>query len=57
MRYEVRCPACPAHINPSVFPDRDGAEAYVRRHHIVGDKHRADITRVLDTPFEGLVYR
>lgn len=56
MRYEVRCPACPAHINPSVFPDRDSAEAYVRRHHIVGDKHRADITRVLGTPFEGLVY-
>lgn len=55
MRFVVRCAACPTHINPSAFPDRDGAEAYVRRHHIVGDMHRAEITTVLDTPFEGLI--
>lgn len=55
MRFEVSCPACPTHINPSVFPDRDGAEAYVRRHHIVGDKHRAVVEPVFETPLEGLV--
>jgi len=33
----------------------DGAEAYVRRHHIVGDKHRAVVEPVFETPFEGLV--
>lgn len=55
MRFLVVCPACPSHMRPHEFRNQTQAEAYVRRHHIVGDDHRADITRILDTPLEGLV--
>ncbi len=54
MKHIVSCPACPKHVS-STFPDLDGAQAYVRRHHIVGDKHRAVVETVLETPHEGLI--
>lgn len=54
MKHVVSCPACPPHTT-STFPDLPGAQAYVRRHHIVGDEHRAAIETVLETPLEGLL--
>lgn len=51
MRWAVVCPKCSLNV---VEKTEDAATALRRRHHgLVG--HRADITRILDTPLEGLI--
>lgn len=51
MRYLVVCPRCPLDVSTGTETE---ATALRRRHHgLVG--HRADITQVLETPFEGLL--
>lgn len=52
MTFSVTCTACVD--RRAEFPDRDGAEGLVHRHHMaVG--HDAVVEQVLDTPFEGLL--
>ena len=53
MTFLVTCEDCPVG-RIAEFPDRDGAEGLVRRHHGL-QGHRAAITTVLDTPFEGIL--
>lgn len=43
MRYMVTCAQCPGYVRTSEFPDRPGAEGFVRRHHALKDR-RAEIT-------------
>jgi hypothetical protein len=51
MRYHVHCHKCPLDV---YTPNEIEATALRRRHHgLVG--HRPDITRILDTPHEGLL--
>lgn len=51
MRWAVVCAKCPLDV---LAKTEDEAAGIRRRHHgLVG--HRADITRILDTPREGLV--
>lgn len=52
MRFVVTCPECVGRITD--YPDKDGAEGLVRRHHMLLG-HDAHVERVLETPFEGLV--
>jgi len=49
----VHCSKCPVDRFAD-FPDRAGAEELVERHHKLRG-HVASITRVLDTPLEGLL--
>lgn len=51
MRWSVVCPKCSLDVLTKTEVEATGLR---RRHHgLVG--HRADITRILDTPLEGLV--
>lgn len=54
MKFIVHCELCVGTAPVAECPDRDSAEALVRRHYGLRG-HESTVTRVLDTPHEGLV--
>jgi hypothetical protein len=53
MRYTVSCATC--HVEDvAVTANRDDAQHVASRHHTLTG-HTADVTQILDTPFEGII--
>lgn len=53
MRFLVRCECVDGRVIAD-FPNETGAAELVRRHHAMTG-HRPEVTRVLETPHEGLL--